>query len=94
MYLAPYIACVGVWAVAMLVAIYRKQTTSRHTTGGIIARAVLSLLLFAFVAVLWHYTGDKYLQNETIHNWVTAIALVSVLWAMPEVWLDGEKGDG
>ena len=94
MYLLPYIACVMVWVVALVYAIYRKQTTSNRTTGGLVARAMLSLLLAAFVGALWHYTGDKYLQNETIHNWVKIISVVFFLCAMPEVWLEDKTGDG
>lgn len=93
MYLAPYIACVGMFAVALLVAVRSKASTDPNSKGGIIVRAVLTFLLFAFVGVLWHYTSVDYLNNESIETWVRIISSVGFVCLLPEIWLEGKKGE-
>ena len=93
MYLAPYIACVGMFAVALLVSVRAKSTTDPNTTSGIIARAVLTFLLFAFVGTLWYYTGEHFLENKTIELWARIITAVAYVCCLPEIWLDAKKDE-
>ncbi len=93
MYLAPYIACVGVFAVSLVFAIRSKSASNPRSKGGIVTRAVLTFLAFAFVAVLWHYTGEHYLDNKTVELWVRVISTLAFLCSLPEIWLDTVKGE-
>ena len=93
MYLAPYIACVGVFAVALLFAVRSKESTDNRTASGIIVRAVLTFLLFAFVGVIWHYMGAEYLKSERIQLWSRIISSLLFVSVLPEIWLEGKKGE-
>ena len=93
MYLAPYIACVGVFSVALMFAVRCKQLTSLATNAGIIVRAVLTFLIFAFCFTLWHYTGVHYLKNETIQLWVRIITSLVFVCSLPEIWLEDKRED-
>lgn len=92
MYLAPYIACIGMFALALLMAVRTKSSTERQSKSGIVARAVLTFLLLAAVGTLWHYTGDKYLKDyESVQLWVKIISSVGFVCLLPEIWLEDKK---
>lgn len=92
MYLAPYIACVGVFALALLMAVRAKASTDNKSKSGIIIRAVLTVLLLGFVGTLWHYTGEKYLGSGTsVGTWVKIISSLVFVGLLPEIWLEDKK---
>lgn len=93
MYLAPYIACVGVFAASLVFAIRAKANSDPKTKGGIITRAVLTFLVFAFVATLWYYTSEHFLDNKSVETWVRIISSVAFVCYLPEIWLDTFKGE-
>lgn len=91
MYLAPYILLCLAFAASLVAAVRAKNATDANTKGGTMVRAILTLLLLAFVGALWYYTDEKFIKNENIERWVRIISSLAFLGSLPEIWIEKKK---
>lgn len=91
MYLAKYILCAFVFVAALLFIIRTCSSTSVKSWRGVLARILLSVLLLAFVGVIWYYATEDNFGSKKIEIGARVISSVLYLAVLPDVWKDTDS---
>lgn len=86
MYLAKYILFAMVFAAALIFAFRTRAANSLKSRGGTVARAILSLLLLAFVWMIWHYATVENLTFEWVVKMSRYVPVVLYVAVQPDIW--------
>lgn len=86
MYLAKYILYAMVFAAALVFAFRTRAANSLKSRGGTIARGLLSLLLLAFVWMIWHYATVENLTFEWVVKMSRYVPAVLYVAVQPDIW--------
>ncbi len=89
MYLAKYIACALVFAAAVVFVARTCDATERKSRSGMLARVLLSFILFALLTVIWYYATVKNFTFKWFVNAVRIVSAVLYLLVLPDIWRDG-----
>lgn len=91
MYLVKYVLCAAVFAASLLIVTRTCASTRLSTPRGKLARALLTLLLFAFVAVIWYYATVKNFDFKWFVTTVRVVSAAAFVLLLPDVWRDGKE---
>ncbi len=91
MYLVPYIAIALIYAGALVLGLRACATYEVKSAQGKVARAVVSVLLFCLLHLIWKYVTvetfeAKKWSDEKLVTWVRAVSLLLFAGANFEVW--------
>ena len=88
MYLIKYVFAVLLFALSLLFVIRTTAATSLSTARGRFCRVVLSLLVLAFVGVVWYYSGERFFESKAIKIGARVISSVVYVLLLPDIWAD------
>jgi len=93
MFIVTFALCMTVFFASMAYVLRVRAGSAANSQTATLSRLILSVLLLAFVGVVWYYTSVSFLQSATIERNVRIVSALIYLALLPEIWINDDTGE-